>query len=110
MEVLAKTQQLRSSPQKMQLILNTVRGKKVSDALNILQYLASPHAKEVAKIVKAASANAENNFNLSSANLVILKAWANQGRTLKRFRPRSRGRVSPIIKHSTHITVIVGEA
>ena len=110
MEVSATAKQLRASPQKMRRVINTVRGKKVAEALSILRFLPTPMAKQVAKVVKSAAANAENNFQMSPLNLKIVKIYANQGRTLKRFRPRSRGRVSPILKHSSHITVTVEEA
>jgi len=61
----------------------------------------------VAKVVKSAVANAENNFQLSPSDLKIVTIFADEARTLKRFRPRSRGRTSPILKRSSHITVIV---
>lgn len=109
MEVSATAKQLPASAQKMRRVLNTVRGKKVTEALNILQFLPTPMAKQVAKVVKSAAANAENNFQMSPSNLRIVKIYANEGRSLKRFRPRSRGRVSPIIKRSSHITVTVEE-
>ena len=110
MEVVATAKQVSVSPQKVRLVLNTVCGRKVDEALSILQFLPTPVAGQVAKVVKSAAANAENNFQMSPSRLRIVKAFANQGRTLKRYRPRSRGRVSPILKRSTHITVIVEEA
>jgi large subunit ribosomal protein L22 len=97
------------SPQKVRLVVNMVRGTKVDEALTILGFLPSPTAKAVAKVIKSAAANAENNFQMSPANLRIADIFADQGHTLKRFRPQSRGRVSPILKRSSNITVFVTE-
>jgi large subunit ribosomal protein L22 len=108
-EVRAITKGLRGSSQKVRRVIDTVRGKKVAEALSILRFLPTPMARQVAKVVKSAAANAENNFQMSPTNLKITKIYANVGTTMKRFRPRSRGRVSPILKRSTHVTVIVEE-
>jgi len=97
------------SPQKVRLVIDMVRGKKVDEALTILSFLPTPTSKAVAKIIKSAVANAENNFQMSPANLKITDIFADQGHTLKRFRPQSRGRASPILKRSSHITVSVSE-
>jgi len=97
------------SPQKVRLTINMVRGKKVDEALRILSFLPSPTAKAVAKVVRSAAANAENSFQMSPAELRITDIFADQGHTLKRFRPQSRGRVSPILKRSSRITVFVAE-
>ena len=109
MEVKATAKGLKGSAQKMRRVIDAVRGKNVAEALGILRFLPTPMAREVAKVVKSAAANAENNFQMSPANLVITSIEANQGRTMRRFRPRSRGRVSPILKRSTHVTVTVEE-
>jgi len=90
-------------------VVNMVRGKKVEEALTILRYYPSPGAQEVAKVVKAASANAENGLLLNPEELRIVGISANQGSSLKRYRPRARGRAGPIIKRSSHITVVVDE-
>jgi large subunit ribosomal protein L22 len=97
------------SPRKIRLVIDMVRGKKVDDALTVLNFLTTPSAKAVAKVIKSASANAENNLEMSPVDLRIAAIFADQGRTLKRFRPQSRGRVSPILKRSSHITVLVEE-
>lgn len=97
------------SPRKIRLVIDMVRGKKVDDALTVLNFLTTPSAKAVAKVIKSASANAENNLEMSSVDLRIAAIFADQGHTLKRFRPKSRGRVSPILKRSSHITVLVEE-
>ena len=109
MKVRAVAKDVGISAQKVRLVMDMVRGKKVDEALTILSFLPTPTAKAVAKLIKSASANAENNFQMSPADLKITDLYADQGHTLKRFRPKSRGRVSPILKRSSHITVFVSE-
>ena len=109
MEVRATAKGLKGSAQKVRRVVNAVRGKDVAEALGILRFLPTPTAQQVAKVVKSAAANAENNFQMSPTSLKITKIYANVGSTVKRFRPRSRGMVSPILKRSTHVTVIVEE-
>lgn len=94
---------------KVRPLVNMVRGKKVDDALAMLRFTPTPKAKFVAKIVKSAAANAENNFQMDPADLKIIKIFADEAPVMKRHRPRARGRTSPIKKRSSHITVIVGE-
>ncbi len=89
--------------------MDNVRGKKAEAALEALRFLTTPAAKEVAKAVKSAASNAENNNMMSPEELRIVEIRADVGPTLKRFRARSRGRASRIIKRSSHITVIVDE-
>jgi large subunit ribosomal protein L22 len=107
MEVRAVAKNLGVSAQKMRLVVDLVRGKSVTDAINILKFTPTPSARLVAKVVKSAAANAEHNFQLDPGGLKIVKIYADVGTSLKRFRPRSRGQVSPIIKRSSHVTVIV---
>jgi len=95
---------------KMRLVVDSVRGLRVDEALTILNFMPSPSARIVAKVVKSAAANAENNFQLPSPDLRIVPIYADEGRTLKRFRPKARGRISPILKRSCHVTVLVEEA
>jgi len=109
MEVRAIAKDIGVSPRKVRLLVNMVRGKKVDEALTILRFTPSPTARMVAKVVKSAAANAENNFQMSPSDLRIINIFADDARTLKRYRPRARGRVSPILKRSSHITVIVDE-
>ena len=97
------------SPQKVRLVINMVRGKKAGEALTLLRFVPTPTAKAVAKVIKSAVANAENNFQMSPAELRIIDVFADKGHTLKRFRPQSRGRMSPILKRSSNITVVVTE-
>jgi len=109
MKVRAVAKDVGISPQKMRLVVNMVRGRKVDEALTILGFLPTPTAKAVAKVIKSAASNAENNFQMSPAELRITDIFADKGHTLKRFRPQSRGRVSPILKRSSNITVFVTE-
>jgi large subunit ribosomal protein L22 len=93
----------------VRLILERLPGLSVDQALALLRYVPSPHARTISKTVLSAAANAENNYNLDVDELYIKRAYADEGRTLKRFRPRSRGRVSPILKRSSHITIILDQ-
>jgi large subunit ribosomal protein L22 len=109
MEVRASSRDVGVSARKVRLICERLPGLTVDQALALLRYLPSPHARSVSKVVLSAAANAENNFNLDPDDLFIKRAFADEGRTLKRFRPRSRGRVSPILKRSAHVTVVLDE-
>lgn len=109
MEVSATARYLRTSPRKLRPIVDTVRGKRVDEALAILRLLPSPSARTVAKVVKSAAANAENNYEMIPSDLRIVRIFVNEGRTLKRYRAGPRGRVKPILKRSSHITVVVEE-
>jgi large subunit ribosomal protein L22 len=94
---------------KVRPLVDMVRGLKVDEALNLLKYTPTPKAKVIAKIVKSAAANAENNFQMEPANLKVIKIYVDEARSMRRFKARSRGRASPIRKNSSHITVIVAE-
>ena len=109
MEVKASARQLTASPRKMRLITSRLPGLSVDQALALLRYMPSPHARSVSKVVLSAASNAENNFNLDVDDLVIKRAYADEGRTMKRFKARSRGRASPLLKRSSHITIILDE-
>ena len=109
MEVRASRQDMGVSPRKVRLILDRLPGLTVDQALALLRYVQSPHARTVSKVVLSAASNAENNFDLDVDDMVIKRAFADEGRTQQRFRPRSRGRVSPILKRSSHITIILDE-
>ena len=109
MEVRAVSKNTGVSPRKVRLLTDMVRGKKVDEALAVLRFTPSPTAQVVAKVIKSAATNAENVFQMSPSDLRIVRIFADEAPTLKRFRPRSRGRVSPILKRSSHVTVIVAE-
>ncbi|MFC2010691.1 50S ribosomal protein L22 [Chloroflexota bacterium] len=109
MEVRAVAKDTGVAPRKVRLLVDMVRGKKVNEALTVLRFTPSPTARVVAKVIKSAAANAENNFQMPPEDLRIIRIFADEALTLKRFRARSRGRASPILKRSSHITVIVSE-
>lgn len=109
MKVRAVAKDIGISPQKARLVIDMVRGRKIDEALTILDFSPTPTARAVAKLIKSAAANAENNFQMSPAELRITDIYADPGHTLKRFRPQSRGRASPILKRSSNITVLVTE-
>ena len=110
MEIKAVAKDTGVSPRKIRLLVDMVRGKKVEEALTILRFTPSPLARVVAKVVKSASANAENNFQMDPADLKVVSIYVDEAKPMKRFRPVSRGRAHHIIKRSSHITVIVAEA
>jgi large subunit ribosomal protein L22 len=109
MEVRAVAKDTGLSPRKVRLLVDMVRGKRVDEALTLLKFAPSPLAQVVAKVVKSAAANAENNFQMTPSDLKIVNIFADEARSLKRYRPRARGRVGRILKRSSHITVIVAE-
>ncbi|MDR0198957.1 MAG: 50S ribosomal protein L22 [Streptococcaceae bacterium] len=106
-KALART--VRVSPRKTRLVLDMIRGKQVADAIAILKFTPTSAAHEVEKVLNSAIANAENNFGLERADLIVSETFANEGPTMKRFRPRAKGSASPINKRTTHITVVVAE-
>ena len=107
--VRALAKQLGASQKRLKPILDLIRGQRVDDALNNLKLLPSPWAKTVAKVVASAAANAENNMLMDRDNLRIVHISADNAKSLKRFRPRARGRIGKIIKRSSHVMVIVDE-
>jgi large subunit ribosomal protein L22 len=109
MEVKAVAKNTGVPPRKVRLLLDMVRGKKVDEALLMLKFTASPSAQVVAKVIKSAAANAEDVYQMLSSELRITAIFADEAPTMKRFRPRSRGRASHILKRSSHITVVVDE-
>ena len=109
MEVRAVSKDTGIPVQKIRLLVDMVRGKGVDEALTLLKFTPSPKARIVAKVVKSAAANAENNFQMTPSDLKIVTIFADGARGMRRFRPRARGRASPIRKRSSHITVIVAD-
>ena len=103
----ATAKMVRVSARKVRLVLDTIRNKSVAEAFAILKFTPNGAASDVEKVLKSAVANAEN--NLDRASLVVSEAFANEGPTLKRFRPRAKGSASPINKRTSHITVVVTE-
>ena len=97
------------SAQKVRLVLDVVRGKNAAGGAGHPQFLPQRAARPVSAAIRSAMANAENNFNMDPDELVITRCAADEARTLKRWRPRARGRVNQILKRSSHITVVVAE-
>ena len=110
MEVSASAKYLPVSARKIRLVLEQLPGKRVDEAMVMLRYLPTPHARLVAKVLNSAAANAENNYSLDREDLRVKRAWAGEGRSLKRWRAKARGRVAPILHRTSHITVVVEES
>ena len=109
MRVSATAKYLRGSTRKARLVTTAIKGKPVEEAAALLQFMPPYAAKDVARVLHSATANAENNHNLSAEDLVVLEAHANEGPTLKRWQPRAQGRAFPIHKGQTHITIVVAD-
>lgn len=109
MEVVAKAKGVPVSAQKARLVVDAVRGRKLDDALSVLQFLPQKSAHNVYKLVKSAAANAEQNFDLDPEDLYVKRIYADEGPSFRRFRARARGRVARRMKQSAHITVILDE-
>ncbi|HCG91342.1 MAG TPA: 50S ribosomal protein L22 [Dehalococcoidia bacterium] len=108
-EVKATQKSIGASVKRLRPMMDLVKGQQVDTALTTLQFLTSPWAKVISKVVKSAVANAENNMMMDRRQLKITQIFANQAKPLKRFRPRARGRIGRITKPSSHITVIVNQ-
>lgn len=109
MEVRAIARHVEMSPRKVRLVGDAVKGKSVREAMAALQLIPNKAGDLIAKAVKSAAANAENNYNLATEDLYVVQVLADPGRSLKRWRARARGRAAPIIKRTSHITVVVKE-
>ncbi len=109
MEGKAVAKYVRMSPRKVRLVVDLVRGKTVDEALAILRFVPRRAADPVSKALRSAIANAVHNFELDEDSLVVAEAFVDAGPTLKRWRPRARGMASPILKRTSHITIVVRE-
>jgi large subunit ribosomal protein L22 len=107
MRVTATGKYLRRSTRKTRLVTKAIVGLPVAEATQILRFMPQGAAKEVAKVLASATANAENNHDLAVDDLVVVDAVANEGPTLKRFRERAQGRAFAIHKPMTHVTVVL---
>ncbi|WP_035871064.1 50S ribosomal protein L22 [Cucumibacter marinus] len=108
-EARAVRKMLRTSPQKLNLVASSIRGKKVEKALAELAFSPKRIAGEVKKTLESAIANAENNHGLDTDALVVAEAYVGKALVMKRFRPRARGRVGRIEKPFSHLTIVVRE-
>jgi large subunit ribosomal protein L22 len=109
MQAKAITRGVRISPLKVRLVMDVVRGMPVDRALSTLRYMPQKAAREIAKTIQSAAANAENNFDMERRDLVVKTIFADEGPALKRFMPRARGMANRIRRRTTHITVVVDD-
>jgi large subunit ribosomal protein L22 len=109
MEVKAHAKYIRIAPRKVKLVIDLIRGKQVGEAISILRHTPKSASPIVEKLLNSAIANAENNHSLDVNTLVVAQVYANEGPTMKRFRPRAMGRASRINKRTSHITVVLSE-
>jgi len=108
-EAKARTSTIRISPQKLNLVAQAIRGKKVSTALADLTFSRKRIARDVKKTLQSAVANAENNHQLDVDSLIVAEAHVGKSLVLKRWTPRARGRVGSIHKRFSHLTIVVRE-
>jgi len=98
----------RQSPRKVRLVADLIRGKKVSQALAELNFLPKRGSEVISKMISSAAANAENNFKVSTDDLIVKEISVDKGMTLKRYRPRARGVAKRINKRTSNITLSLG--
>ena len=108
-EAKAISRNLRVSPQKLNLLAQLIRGKKVAAALADLEFSRKRIARDVRKCLESAIANAENNHDLDVDDLMVVEAHVGKGLVMKRHSPRARGRVGAIFKPFSHLTIVVRE-
>jgi large subunit ribosomal protein L22 len=108
-DINAKLNNISMSAQKVRLVVDVVRGKKAVDALNILKFLPNGAARQVSKVLSSAVANAEENFGVSRDDLFVYRISADEAPTRKWRRFGARGRFKPLLRRSSHITVILRE-
>ena len=109
MEAKAVAKNIRIAPRKVRVVIDLIRGKNVGEAFAILKYTPKACTEVVEKVLKSAVANAENNLDLNVDNLYVSAVYVDQGPTMKRIHPRSRGQAFKILKRSSHVTVVVQE-
>lgn len=107
MNTISRYRYARSSAQKIRLVANLIRGKKISEAINILNYTNKKSALLIKKVLNSAIANAEHNNNADINSLKINKIFIDEGPSMKRIMPRAKGRTNRILKRTSHITIIV---
>lgn len=107
MQASATAKRLPISPRKIRLVVDQVRGQDVGAALDVLNYSTQKGARLVRKVLESAIANAENNEGADIDELKVSRIYVNEGRTMKRGRPRARGRIDRIFKRTSHVTVTV---
>ena len=105
----AHAKYVRISSSKVKIVIDLIRGKQVDEALAILMYTPKAAAPVVEKLLLSAIANAENNLSMDRGSLYVAEVFANPGPTLKRYVARSRGSASPMLKRTSHITVVLDQ-
>jgi large subunit ribosomal protein L22 len=106
-EIRAVSRYIRMSPSKIRRVLRQIQGKTYSEALLLLEFMPYASCTPIIKVLRSATANARNNFDMDETKLVIKSAFADQGPTMKRFRPRAQGRAYRILKATSHITIVM---
>ncbi len=106
-KVKAQVKWVRIAPRKLSRVVALVRGKQALEALNTLRFMPQKGARILVKVIKSALANAKNNYKLAEEKMFICEAYVNQGITMKRWQPRARGRIFPIRKKTSHLTLWV---
>ncbi len=109
MEVKATTKYLPISSQKLALVCDQVRGMDAEEALVVLEYMPQKGSEFVYKTVASALANARNNFDLDTSDMLISEIWSGEGPSLKRFKAGARGRYKPRVKRQSHLWVVLAE-
>ena len=110
MEARAKATFVRIAPRKVQIVLDLIRNKPADEAMAILKFTPKAACEPLAKLLKSAMANAENNYDMDVSRLYVAECTVSQGPTLKRIRPRSKGRAYRINKKTSHITLVLKES
>ena len=109
MESKAVAKYVRIAPRKVRVVMDLIRGKNVAEAFAILKFTPKAGAEVVEKVLRSAVANAETNFDMDVDKLYVTTEFADQGPTLKRIHPRSRGQAFKILKRTSHVTIVVDE-
>ena len=109
MKAHAQAKHVRQPPYKVRRVLDLVRGLPVDEARSVLEFTNRRSADTIKKVLDSAVANAEHNFALDADELFVAEAYADEGPTLKRWRPRARGRATRIRKRTSHITIVVAD-
>jgi ribosomal protein L22 len=107
--VRAQAKWVRTSARKARVVLDHIRGRSVPEARTILAFTPRAAARDIEKVLRSAVANAEANHGLDGDDLVVEAAYADEGPTLKRWKPRARGRVNRIRKRMCHVTLVLAE-
>ncbi len=106
----ATARYVRMSPHKVRRVLDQLRGRSYREALIILRFMPYRACEPITKVLRSAAANSEHNLGINPSDLIVYEAFADQGPSLKRFRPRAQGRAYQIRKPTCHITIAVAEA